>query len=147
MTVREAIDVMEKDKACATKAMACIDEKKPCSSCEIYVDPYGLDEAHETAFRVMQAWEKAKDDIRKACGCTTALDIMERYEKEEQIEPERVTCITCRHMRDEQVQRRNVPEYICAAPIWKELNKAPHIIEHDPSEPIRCDHWEAKKEG
>lgn len=58
---------------------------------------------------------------------------------------EKVTCITCRHLRTELIQRRNFPDEICAAPIWKELNKTvPHVIGHDPHEPIRCDHWKPK---
>ena len=61
---------------------------------------------------------------------------------------EKVTCITCRHLRTELIQRRNIPDGICAAPIWKELNRTvPHVIGHDLHEPIRCDHWEPKEEG
>lgn len=82
MKLKEATEIIEKDKACAERAIECINEKKACNSCEIYVDSYDVDEAHEIALRVMQAWEKAKSDIRKACGCSTALDIMEKYQKE-----------------------------------------------------------------
>lgn len=60
-------------------------------------------------------------------------------------EPEKVTCITCRHLRTELIQRRKIPDSICAAPIWKELNKTvPHVIGHDPREPIRCDYHKPK---
>ena len=148
MTVKEAIDAIEKDTKCSTKAIECANARRVCGNCELYVDPYDLDGAHETAFRIMQAWEKAKEDIRKACGCRTALDIMERYEKEEQIEPEKVRCVTCKHLRTELIQQRNLPDSICASPVWKELGRTtPHIIGHDINEPIRCDHWEPKKEG
>lgn len=82
MTLKEATELMEKDERCAAKAEACINEKKPCGECDLFADPYDLDEARWTALRLMQAWEKAKEDIRKACGCTTALDILEKYEKE-----------------------------------------------------------------
>ena len=62
-------------------------------------------------------------------------------------EPKKVTCVTCRHLRTELIQRRNIPDSICAAPIWKELGRAPHVIGHNTHEPIRCDHWEPKEEG
>ena len=52
----------------------------------------------------------------------------------------RVTCITCGHLRTEQIQGRKIPDSICAAPIWKELNRTvPHVIGHDTREPIQCD--------
>ena len=142
MKLKEATDILEKDKACAEQAMECIDEKKECSSCEYFTD-YKLEEARWTALRVMQAWEKAKSDIRKACGCTTALDIMEKYQKE----AEEVTCITCGHIDIRDVQGQAASVCFCRAKIWEEIGKQPHVIGHDPHEPIRCDHWEAKKEG
>lgn len=82
MKLKEATEIMENDKACAAVALECFEEGNPCGICKYYADPYKLEEARWTALRIMQAWEKAKSDIRKACGCTTALDIMERYEKE-----------------------------------------------------------------
>lgn len=62
-------------------------------------------------------------------------------------EPEKVTCITCRHLRTELIQRRNIPDNICTAQIWEELRNTPHPIWHDEHEPIRCNYWEPKDEG
>ena len=82
MKLMEAMDIMEKDKACAERVRTCAERGVPCITCEYYADPYKLEEAKWTALSVMQSLEKAKSEIRKACGCTTALDIMEKYQME-----------------------------------------------------------------
>ena len=82
MKLKEATDIMEKDKACAAVALECLNDGIPCSGCKYYTDPDKLEEARWTALRVMQAWKSAKEEIKKTCGCTTAYDIMEKYEKE-----------------------------------------------------------------
>lgn len=82
MKLMEATEIIEKDKACGEHVRSCAERGVPCITCEYYAEPYKLEEAKWTALRVMQAWEKAKIDIRNACGCTTALDIMEKYQKE-----------------------------------------------------------------
>ncbi len=84
MTIEEATELMQKDKQCATKADDCFVDGIRCSDCDLFVDPYALDEARWTALRIMEAWTKAKEDIRKECGCSTALDILERYENGEE---------------------------------------------------------------
>ena len=65
MTLTEAPELIEKDKACAAVALECINEGIPCSGCKYHADPDQLEEARWTALRLMQAWEKAKAEIRK----------------------------------------------------------------------------------
>lgn len=57
-----------------------------------------------------------------------------------------VRCIDCEHLRTTLTQGKHLPGAFCASPIWKELGRAPHVVEHDLYEPILCDHFE-KKEG
>lgn len=81
MKLKEATEIIEKDKACAAVVLECLKECVPCSRCKYHTDPDKLDEARWTALRVMQAWKSAKEEIKKTCGCSTAYDIMEKYEK------------------------------------------------------------------
>lgn len=82
MTVEKAVDLIEMDLKCSEHAIACANAKKSCMGCELYADPYELDDAREMAFRILKAWKSAKEEIKKTCGCSTAYDIMEKYEKE-----------------------------------------------------------------
>ena len=82
MRLKEATEIMQKDKRCAGRAMDCFEADIACGVCDLFVQETELDEARWTALRLMEGWQKAKEDIRKACGCSTALDIMEKYQKE-----------------------------------------------------------------
>jgi len=62
------------------------------------------------------------------------------------LDEKKVRCIDCEHLRTTLTQGKHLPGAFCASPIWKELGRAPHIVEHDLYEPILCDHFE-KKEG
>lgn len=57
-----------------------------------------------------------------------------------------VRCIDCEHLRTMLTQGKHLPGAICASPIWEELGRAPHVVEHDLYMRVRCDHFE-KKEG
>ena len=59
----------------------------------------------------------------------------------------KVTCITCRHLGTRDMQGQAAPVFFCRAEIWDGLNRAPHLIGHDPCAPILCNYWEAKEEG
>lgn len=80
-------------------------------------------------------YREVRDDIRYD-------RLPQPYEEQEA----RVRCIDCEHLRTMLTQGKHLPGAICASPIWKELGRAPHVVEHDLYEPIRCDHFE-KKEG
>ena len=82
MTVEKAVDLIEMDAKCSEHAIACANQKKACAVCELYVDTYELDDARELSFRILKAWKSTKEEIKKTCGCSTAYDIMEKYEKE-----------------------------------------------------------------
>lgn len=60
-------------------------------------------------------------------------------------EEKKVRCIDCR-CKQQQFTGQAVPKFICTSSIWKELGRAPHVINHDMYKPIYCDHFE-KKEG
>ena len=81
MTLNEATEIMQKTRQCGSDAMDCLEKGIPCSGCKFYVEPEKLEQAEDFTFRLLLLWPKAKEDIRKACGCLTALDILEKYEK------------------------------------------------------------------
>lgn len=80
MTIEKAIEVTDKLRKCW--AEPCLSFDYDCDDCELHSDPDELDDAREVAFRILKAWKSAKEEIKKTCGCTTAYDIMEKYEKE-----------------------------------------------------------------
>lgn len=81
MTLTEATEVMQKTRHCAAGAVNCLEKGVPCGGCKFYVKPEDLDKAEDIEFRLLLLWPKAKEEIRKACGCRTAFDLMEKYEK------------------------------------------------------------------
>lgn len=60
-------------------------------------------------------------------------------------EEKKVRCIDCEHLRTLLTQAKHLPGAFCASPVWKELEKQPHVVKHDLYEPIRCDYFEKKK--
>ena len=84
MKISEAIKLMRKEINCtdefnSTEPRHCA---LSCKDCENYMTVEEDIEMKRTALHVMQAWQRLKGELRKKCGCTLALDIMEYYEKE-----------------------------------------------------------------
>lgn len=58
----------------------------------------------------------------------------------------KVTCSSCRHLAQEEMQGQAAPVSICRDKYWKQVGKAPHVIQHDTEKPIFCNHWEGGEE-
>lgn len=67
------------------------------------------------------------------------------YRQKREADAQRVTCITCENIDIWNTQGQAAPDCFCRSKVWEELNRTvPHLIGHDPHEPIRCDHWKPK---
>lgn len=85
----------------------------------------------------IEVLEKELEDVREKA---------ERIRAWLAIQQGKVTCSSCRHLAQEEMQGQAAPVSICRAEIWKQLGKAPHVIGHDTEKPIFCNHWEGGEE-
>lgn len=47
MTLKEATEIMQKDKACVAVVQECFEEGNPCGICKYYTDPDKLEDPEE----------------------------------------------------------------------------------------------------
>lgn len=117
-----------------------------CKFCEDYRELREMLEEKQ-ARRKSKFVAVLREDIEKG-GCVSygSYDLNYCPSCGARLEEKKVRCIDCKHLHVELIMQRNLPDSICANPLWKELGRAPHVIGHDEHEPIRCDYFE-KKEG
>lgn len=118
-----------------------------CKFCEDYKELRELSEEKQ-ARRKSKLVAVLREDIQKG-GCVSYGGYALNYCPScgARLEEKMVRCIDCEHLRTMLTQRKHLPGAICQAKIWDELQKAPHLIGHDPCLPILCNHWEPKEEG
>lgn len=119
-----------------------------CKFCEAYKELREMSE-EEQVRRKSEFVAVLREDIEKG-GCVSYGSYRLNYcpscgrrLKETNV----VRCIDCEHLRTTLTQGKHLPGAFCASPIWKELGRAPHIVEHDLYMRVRCDHFEKKEEN
>lgn len=117
-----------------------------CKFCEAYKELRELSEEAQ-ARRKSEFVAVLREDIEKG-GCVNYGSYALNYCPScgARLKAKEVRCIDCEHLRTMLTQGKHLSGAICASPVWKELGRAPHIVEHDLYMLVRCDHFE-KKEG
>ena len=74
----KTVEILQDEISCVKRACDC---NRDCSKCDLVKDDKEIVDAFQTAIRSMKAWGYVMEEIKKHCGCSTALDIVKDHLK------------------------------------------------------------------